>query len=930
MALKPWREVITPHPDVAGGRYQQAEFAADLAQVAQGKAEFEYQDASEFYARTYLTDGMTHLLTAAMERVSGKGGEPVVQLKTAFGGGKTHTLLALYHALNGKVGADRMTGMGKILKAAGLDELPPARVVVIVGEALNPTVPRIVNGVEVRTLWGDIAAQLGGAKAYGRIAEADKKGVSPGADDLVAIMTEAAPAVILMDELVAYMGNIYDVQGLPSGSFDSNIAFIQSLTEATKRSGTSLLVASLPFSKLELGSKGGEAALEAMERRFGRLEEIWKPVGPTEGFEIVRRRLFNPVKDVEARDEVCRAFARMYDENPPDFPQECREGQYLDRMKGAYPVHPELFDRLYNDWSSLEKFQRTRGVLRLMAAVIHQLWANDDRSLLMMPGTLPMYEPSVKNELLRYLPEGWDSVVDNDVDGVRSQPQAIDEGNPRLGALVAARRVARTVFLGSAPHVKQQAVRGIEDVRVRLGVTQPGESVAVFNDATSHLTASLTHLYSGNRRYWYDTRPNLRRTMEERADKFRDDEVEVELTRRLRSIRERGDFRGVHACASSGEVPDEQVVRLVILPPSASHRPNQPDSPAIARANDILNNRGTIPRTYGNMLLFAAADSEYVDDLMKETRQYLSWNSIAEEADVLNLDTHQRREATTGRQRSNEATDTRLKEAYCWMLVPTQVGTNPVQWEATRISGSQESPVTKASKKAKADGILITAFGPALLRMELDKWIWQDSSDVGVKRVWECFSRYLYLPRLQDESVFLAAVREGIRSRDFFGYASGVGEDGRYLGLQFGRASSSIFLDGQSVLVKPDVAVAQIQAESEKTTETGPGDYPQPKPDNGVKHIGEPRTGGTTLFPEEEKVTRFHGSVTLDATRMGRDAGNIAQEVVQHLSGIVGADVKITLEIQARVPDGVPDNVVRTVTENCRTLKFTTHGFEKE
>ena len=941
MNLKPWREVITPHPDVAAGRYQQAEFAADLAQVAAGAAEAEYGDPVEFFARTYLTEGMRRLCVTALQRLAGQSGEPVVQLKTVFGGGKTHTMLALYHLLGGKARADQMAGVGDILREANLSALPVARMAVIVGTALSPSKTRVINGVTVNTLWGDIAAQLGGPEAYSLVESDDRRGVSPGANDLVDLFDRFGPAVILIDELVAYARNIYTVAGLPAGSFDANMTFIQALTEAARRSKRSMVVASIPESDIEIGGEGGKATLERIEHTFGRLEEIWKPVGATEGFEIVRRRLFSSVADETARDAACRAFVKLYDENPTDFPSESREGGYLDRLRAAYPIHPELFDRLYDDWSSLERFQRTRGVLRLMASVIHDLWVRDDRSLLIMPGSIPLDAPRVRNELLRYLPEGWNAIVDRDVDGDRSEPHAIDESSPRFGKHLAARRVTRAIFMGSAPHVRQMTVRGVEDVRVRLGVVQPGESVSVFNDVLSKLESRLTHLYSGNRRYWYDTQPNLRRTMEDRAVRLQWPEVEAEMVRRLRQIRERGDFRAVHVCPASGDVPDEQMIRLVVLSPSAPHRNNRtPDHPAqtaaLSQATEILDRRGNSPRIHRNMLLFVAPDTELVKDVEQETRRYLAWASIVEDADTLNLDAHQRREATQGRDRSNETLGTKLNDAYCWLLVPTQEGTDPMTWEVTRIAGGQDNPVVKASRKVKSNQQLITEWSPVLLKMELDKWLWKDQPHVGLKWVWDCLSTYLYLPRLQDEDIFLIAVREGVRSRDFFAYAHGVDKSGTYQGLQWGGITGSVYLDEQSVLVKPDVAAKQLEAERAATIQPTPGGYPHPPSDQGGTTVrnGSPQTttgtGVVEVTTTPTRPTRFYGSVRLDGRRVGRDAGQIAEEVIQHLAGLMGAEIEVTLEIHAHVPEGVPENIERTVTENCNTLHFTTHGFEGE
>ncbi len=940
MALKPWREVVTPHPDVAAGRYRQAEFAADLAQVLSGKAEAEYQDPVEFFARTYLTEGMRLLLTSAVNRAAGVGGEPVFQLKTAFGGGKTHTMLALYHLLGGRAAADKLAGAEAILNAAGVKQLPTAQFAVLVGTALDPTKARKVKGtksLQMRTLWGELAFQIGGVEGYKLVADADKASVAPGADTLVELFDQFGPCVVLIDELVAYCRNLYRNPNLPAGSFDSNLTFIQSLTEAARRSRHSQVVASIPESAIEIGGEGGQEVIKRLEHTFGRLEAVWKPVGAQEGFEIVRRRLFAPIQDEAARDAVCREFSRMYaTSDPADFPPECREGTYLDRLRAAYPIHPEYFDRLYDDWATLENFQKTRGVLRLMAAVIHELWTRDDRSAMILPGSIPLEAQAVREELIRYLPEGWSVVIDRDVDGLRSEPRRIDEGNPRLGALLAARRVARAVFLGSAPSVRQQNVRGVEDIRVRLGVAQPGEPVAVFNDALSRLTDRLTHLYVGNRRYWYDTQPNLRRTMEDRAARLEAHDVEAEIVRRLRLIRDRGDFRAVHVCpASSADVPDEQEVRLVVLSPRAPHRRNRQDSHALAAAIDILNQRGNSPRQYANMLIFTAPDEDLGPGLEQETRRYLAWKSIVEDAEALNLDAHQRRQAGEGLERSDETVDLRIHEAYAWLIVPTQDGANPVNWEMIRIAGGGESFILKASKKLKSDQLLITRWSPALLRMELDKWLWKDTNHLGVKKLWDYVSRYVYLPRLQDVNVLLEAIKDGVTHRDYFAYATRVGDDGRYHGLSLGGSTTPVYFDDASVLVKPEVAQQQLDADAQATQAIRPeASYPQPGQTDASKKVanGGPPLTATATGPTTARPTarRFHGVVKLDETRMARDAGRIAEEIIQHLTSQLGAEVEITLEIHARLPNGAPDNVVRTVSENARTLKFESFGFEDE
>ncbi len=199
---------------------------------------------------------------------------------------------------------------------------------------------------------------------------------------------------------------------------------------------------------------------EKIGHTFGRMESIWKPVAANEGFEVVRRRLFLPCKDENAKEDVCRAFSQFYLEHKNDFPLEASELTYRERMMSCYPIHPEMFDRLYNDWSTLERFQRTRGVLRLMAAVIHELWMGNDASPMIMPGSLPLDVPNVAYELTRHLnSENWTSIIDSEVDGRHSIPYQMEQSNIRYGSNLAARRIARTVFLGSAPTSREQHMK---------------------------------------------------------------------------------------------------------------------------------------------------------------------------------------------------------------------------------------------------------------------------------------------------------------------------------------------------------------------------------------------------------------------------------------------------------------------------------------
>jgi predicted AAA+ superfamily ATPase len=944
--LKPWREVITPHRDVASGRYQQAEFAADLWQVHLGEGTDEYRNPIEFYRRTYLTESLKSLLVGAVRRLSGKGGDPVMQLQTNFGGGKTHSMLALYHLFSG-IEPTELAGIDAVMHEADATTLPAARRVVLVGNKISPGNPTVKpDGTRVCTLWGELAWQLGGRRAFERIQADDEKATSPG-DVLRELFIEYGPTLILIDEWVAYARQLHDQSDLPAGGFETQFSFAQVLTESARLAKNCLLVISLPASdtsgsphtqadNVEVGGQRGREALDRLRNVVGRVESSWRPASAEEGFEIVRRRLFEPIAGVNQfrdRDVVARAFADLYRTNQAEFPPECRDADYETRIKAAYPIHPEIFDRLYTDWSTLVKFQRTRGVLRLMAAVIHSLWEKGDRNPLILPANIPIDDPRVQSELTRYLSDNWVPVIEKDVDGPSSLPLRIDGDVPNLGKFAACRRVARTIYLGSAP-LTQAAHRGVEDRRVKLGCVMPGETPAVFGDALRRLSASATYLYADGQRFWYSTQPTVTKMADDRAEQLKrePDKVARELEKRLRLDVEhnKGDFKRIHALPQSGaEVADDYDARLVVLAVNHPYT-REVNSLAETAARAILEFRGNTPRLFQNALVFLAPDKTRLQDLDEATRKYLAWESILLEKETLNLDPQQVKQAETQKATADSVVTARLPETYQWLLVPEQkTPQSPVTFQALRLTG-QEALAVRASKKLRNDELLLTSFAGTRLRMELDRVPLWRGDDVSVKQLAEDFARYIYLPRLKDSSVLVQAVQDGVSlltwEKETFAFADAFDPDQQfYRGLRTGQTISLYDASSPGVVVKSAVARVQLDELLKPPPEgpEGPGGGDSPPGDEEPPIIDPPP------WPPAQ-VKRFHGTVTLSPTRTGRDASLIAEEVIVHLVSLVGANVTITLEIEAHVPNGVPDHVVRTVTENSRTLKFRSQGFEKE
>ena len=941
-----WRDVVTPHPDVAKGRYRRAEFAADLAQVARGEGTKEYLDPIEFFARTYVTLGMKDLLVQAVRRVCGLDGEPVIQLKTAFGGGKTHSMLALYHLLHGKGELEKIPAVRSILDAAGVRSIPTVHTAVLVGTALDPSHSKQLqnmSGITINTIWGEMAAQLalsvGDLKLYDYVKEADKKGVSPGSETLKRLFDACGSCLVLVDELVAYAKKIYGVQGLPAGSFDNFISFIQEVTEAARASRNSLVVASLPESEIEIGGEAGKIALETIEHTFGRMEAIWKPVAASEGFEIVRRRLFLDCQKTDERDMVCEHFSQLYQKNPGDFPVETRELEYKKRLIACYPIHPEVFDRLYEDWATLERFQRTRGVLRLMAAVIHELWMSQDKGLLIMPGSLPMDVANVRDELTRHLSEEWNGLVDKEVDGRKSIPYLLDKEIERYGRSLAARRVARTIMLGSAPSVRQQNVRGIETTRIRLGVVQPAEQIAVFNDALNSLQNRLTYLYTSSSydRFWYDTRPTLRKTVDDRANQIAQNraKIEFEIETRLKKVRSQEPFAGVHVCpASSLDVPDEQTVRLVVLSPAQSYTPSAQDCAAMQACCEILEKRGTGARNWRNMLIFLAADQAALSLLEQRVCQYLAWKSIEDERGDLNLDQSQIREAEKSRKLCDQQVNALLSNAWCWLLIPgtDEEDRKTLTWNAKRLSGNASAlNLKEACSTLENEEDIVSIYAPQTLLMELDNLLWKDRDHISVKTLWEYYCTYSYLPRLTSYKVLQEAMEKGCKQGEYFAYAEACSEpEKRYIGLKWGETLS---VDRAGLLVRLSVARAQGQIDKGKDNTKGNGGTS----DNGNTGSNGNNGGGTIITPPPPppgpnppapKTHNFFMTAELDSVRINRDVNRILEEVTSHLANS-GMKLSFRLEVRGSSPDGVDQQTVRTVVENCMALKIKDFNFEE-
>ena len=905
--LRSWREVMKPRLEVQQGKFRSADFAADLMQSVLGNAADDYSRPERFFRMTYITDGMRGLMMDALRRVTGGDGAAVIQVKTAFGGGKTHSMLALYHLMNGGFNARSIPAVSGMLDELGLSALPRVNIAVIGGTFEGASTSRVVGGIETHTLWGNIAAQLGGYE-YVRASDVDKK--APGYDALQRMFDDCGPCLVLIDELAAYGSKLYTGKGRkPSDESFSNFkTFIQELTEAAKYSKNSLVVAAMPDSQLEAGDEDGIRVMEILDHIFERMEAVWKPVTALEGFKIVRRRLF----DVEGIDDAAvegtaSAFSRMYQGNAADFPAESREVGYKDRIVECYPIHPEIFDRLYGEWSTLENFQRTRGVLQFLAEVVHDLWESGDTSPLIMAGAV-RYAGKKASRITNSLPghESWSAIIDQEIDGLESLPRKLDGHYKREND--AAMRLARTILLGSAPSSKAQNVRGVEKGKVYLGTVIAGENISVFRDAMNNLKDTLSYLYVGEQglRYWFDTRPTLRRTVKNRAAQRTDEEVESEIRARLKQSGA-GQFGDVYVWPESDEVPDAKSVRLVILSPVGGE----------SEAEEILKFCGKAPRMYRNTLLFVMAAYGKLEELNDTVRTYLGWKSVDEDHETLNLTRSQILEA-----RSRVAEYSRkVDEAVC--------GTWSVVLVPKCLDGRNIDAVTWKKEKAAANGTLTERVFYALsgddlsremtgepLRMELDNLLWKDSDDIEIKTLWENLCTYCYLPRVLNFGVLSSAIKAGMSEGKYFALASGK-SGGKYEGL---RLDAPVIVDMSNLLVRREAAEKQIESERQKVL------IPEPKHE--VERESVPVSESE---PAAAKVYHsfFMSTEIQDRNDPAKFAAKVYEDIVKNLLDVSGAKITVKITVDMTTFDGVSadDEIVKSVEGNCKHMNIDVYNF---
>lgn len=671
--LLPWFMNVTPHLDIRQGHLDESVFAANLNEVALGNGREIYLNPTVFFNKTYFTLG---LKTVARRVVRGLNGDEtaenrVVSLQTGFGGGKTHTLISLFHLAKwGKKIADSDFAR-KLVEFTSAPEFETANVAVFTNRTNDPAQGRKVNGTQIQTLWGELAFQLGGEAAYEIIRANDEQRTAPkGLFNQV--LEQCQPVLILIDELADYC---VAAAGIPVGAStlaDQTISFVQELSESVAQTNRCVLVATLPASVVEVtNSEKASQILSSLSNRMARVSADTRPVADEEIFEVVRRRLFEDLGDSEQIEKIISEYLALYQNLFTEIPNSATRSEYKEKMRKSYPFHPELIDMFRIRWASNHDFQRTRGVLRLLASIVADLWQRQG-SLTGVNALIHTSDVNFANldalseQLKKLYGNGYDAVISADVAGTSSNSFQIDQTKKEYGQFSLTQGIGATILLGSFGSTGPNKGIGLDEIKLCLLKPNLFNHNHI-NGALDALESSAHYLYysstaSMTKRYWFHTKPNINILINQARNDVSTEEINGEILRRInRSV---SNINLFNVLVNPGlDIPEQKRPTLIILGPQYQANPAEINSKTRPVIEAIATKKGNSERIFRNTILFLVCSDVGVTKLRNDLRDYLACIKIRDEYQS-QLETDQKNDIRRKIEEYSTQSDRSLVTAY--------------------------------------------------------------------------------------------------------------------------------------------------------------------------------------------------------------------------------------------------------------------------
>ena len=676
--LLPWFRNCLPSYDLRSGVLDESSFAANLSEVALGIGAEDYTNSSSFFDKTYITAGMRDIASRVVRALNGEeSGNNVISLQTGFGGGKTHTLISIYHIAKGGAQLLSSPACAGMLSPGVFPNFSGTKVAVFTNNTTDVTQGRTTEeGVTIHTLWGEIAYQIGGLAGYERMRPNDEQLTAPNAAILKPILEEAGTSLILIDELADYCNKAAGRTVGASNLYYQTVSFVQTLSEVVASLPRCVLIATLPASANEIAdSRIGQEILDALQNRLVRIATNVKPVDDEEVYEVIRRRLFENIADSQMVSLVAEKYKKMYCNRRTDVPDYSTKKEYADRIRKAYPFHPELIEILRQRWGSFHKFQRTRGVLRLLASVVQDLW----RRRSSLTGSHPLIQTSdvylenlnpMTAEITRLKGTAWESVMLADVYGASSNSRKIDEEDPssQIGQYRLTESIATTLLMAS---IGASANTGLSMKEIKLCLLIPGNT---FNHnsvdgALNKLEQKAHYLHSSNvgeSVYWFDSKANVNILLIQAKAEVSADETDAEVLRRLRSAAD--SVQGLNVLVNpTGDVPEQKRLTMVILHPSLCWTSSGISGRLRQAVETMALTRGNSSRSYRNTMFYLACSEAGRSALSGCVRDFLSCDKVLQEY-AGRLEPDQRIDINNRKQEYGRQADSALVKAYCVVL----------------------------------------------------------------------------------------------------------------------------------------------------------------------------------------------------------------------------------------------------------------------
>ena len=840
-------DLCRPRADVLDGKLADADFAADLARVLTGNAAREYREPAAFFANTFPTRGLKNLLSNVCGRLSGANASvgSIFRLDTSYGGGKTHGLIALAHAARG------MTGVANISEFIDTAQLPrgPVRVAAFDGENADPMSGRALGGgVVAYTPWGEIAHALAGNAGYERIRRSDEGRAAPGAETLRSLFG-GEPTLILLDELSVYLRK---VQQIPEARGQLT-AFLTSLFKAVEGTANAAVVYTLAIGKDGAATDAYSAenefistSMEEIESVSARQATLLNPTEEDETVQVLRRRLFESI-DENGAAGVVETYRDIWASHQETLAREAGLPETVDQFRASYPLHPHVLETLTGKTATISTFQRVRGMLRLLARTIAQLWNQrpSDATAIHLHHIDPGYEPIRQEIVTRLGQDAFVPAITNDVAAGRAEQRALAEEidvQQHQGMPPYAAYVARTIFMHTLAF--NDRLKGATAKELRYAVTGPAVDLSFVDEARKRFTTESAYL---------DDRPGapLRFLAEanlnviiRREEQYVDaGEARSDLKDNIRRIFDGKTFELVLFPGGAFDVPDEigdGRPKLVVFSydglavgDTISEIPVLVDQVYSRRGAE-----GAALRTLRNHLVFVVADEGATETMRQRMRTRLALKRLKAPDRLIDLAEHQQEKIREREEQSEQQLAIAIQQCYRHVFYPSRNRTGSrnieLEHEAVDMPAAANRPGTGQQQVARALREL------KKLRYREDE---QNSptyvrdqtplrkGEITTLALREEFRRNPSLPMLLHDDILIRGIRKGI-------------DEGTYVykhgDLLFGPGdpAADIRIDEQSVVMRLDYAKnTGIWPRAERKPDRGEGAEPERESD----HSGQPK-----------------------------------------------------------------------------------------